>query len=103
MRTIRKRLVSLVALMVAGPCAGYTAESTTARLPSVIEADAFIAKAEAQLAKSRQTLSRTQWVKQNFITFDTDLLAANATESSNNLVVSLLKQATNFDAYEPTL
>jgi peptidyl-dipeptidase A len=98
MRTIRKRLVSLVALMVAGPCAGYTAESTTARLPSVIEADAFIAKAEAQLAKSRQTLSRTQWVKQNFITFDTDLLAADATESSNNLVVSLLKQATNFDA-----
>ena len=62
MRIIRYGLVSLVALAVAGPCTGDAAESTTTGLLSVAEAEAFIAGAEAQLAKSREALSRTLWV-----------------------------------------
>ena len=97
MRIIRYGLVSLVALAVAGPCTGDAAERTSTGLLSVAEAEAFIAGAEAQLAKSREALSRTLWVKQNFITIDTDLLASNATDNYNMLVVDLLKQAKRFD------
>ena len=68
-----------------GHVPGDAAESTTTGLLSVAEADAFIAGAEAQLAKSREALSRTLWVKQNFITIDTDLLASNATDNYNSV------------------
>src|SRR4051794_4927474 len=100
MRTIRNALVGFVALAVACPCIGHTAESSMTGLPSLADADAFVTEAEARLAQSRETLNRTLWVKQNFITFDTDLLAAKATEDYNNLIVGLLQQAKTFDGLD---
>ena len=57
-------------------------------------------RAEARLAQSREALNRTLWVKQNLITFDTDLLAAKSTEDYNNLIVGLLQQAKTFDGLD---
>jgi peptidyl-dipeptidase A len=50
--------------------------------PSLTAADAvaFVAEAESQLAKLGQDAERNQWVLANFITFDTELLAAASGE-----------------------
>lgn len=68
--------------------------------PSIAQAEVFVNDAEVRLARARETLNRTLWVKQNFITVDTDQLAADATEAYNNLIVDLLKQAKTYDSLD---
>jgi peptidyl-dipeptidase A len=100
MRAIRHTLLGLVALAAACPCSGYAADSAAAVAPSAAQAEAFVNDAEARLAQARESLNRALWVKQNFITFDTDQLAADATENYNNLIVGLLGQAKAYDGLD---
>ncbi|WP_159715770.1 M2 family metallopeptidase, partial [Geminicoccus flavidas] len=96
----RNLLLGLVALAALHPCPGSAAGDDKVAAPGVAEAQAFVDEAEAQLARARELWNRTLWVKQNFITFDTDLLAANATENYNNLIVGLLGRAKAFDGLD---
>jgi peptidyl-dipeptidase A len=78
----------------AGPAA---ADEAAAGQPTVDEARKFIADAEARLFDLAVETERMQWVQSNFITYDTEVLAAKANEVLTNETVKLIKQAARFD------
>jgi len=61
------------------------------------EAKKFIADAEAKLLEVNVEAGRADWVKDTYITEDTEILAAKADERAINAGVELAKQATRFD------
>ena len=61
------------------------------------EAKKFIEDAEAKLLEVNVEASRADWVKDTYITEDTEILAAKADERAINAGVELAKQATRFD------
>jgi peptidyl-dipeptidase A len=65
--------------------------------PSVAEAEAFLKNAEQRILQLSVEAGRADWVKLNFITEDTELLAAKADERAINAGVELAKQAVRFD------
>lgn len=65
--------------------------------PTADEAKAFLDDAEARLLDLSVKQSRASWVEENFITVDTEALAADAGEKLNTLSVELAKQAARFD------
>jgi peptidyl-dipeptidase A len=65
--------------------------------PTVEEARAFLADAEARLLDLGVKASRAAWVQENFITEDTEQIAANAGEEVNTLSADLAKKAHRFD------
>src|SRR5262249_42257464 len=69
------------------PAPGASAQPKGA--PSVAEAEAFMKKAEAQLEDLGIRASRASWVQENFITDDTEVLAAQAQEKLTALVTQL--------------
>jgi peptidyl-dipeptidase A len=77
------------------PAPGASARSKGA--PAVAEAEAFMKKAEAQLEDLGIRASRASWVQENFITDDTEALAAQAQEKLTALVTQLALDARRFD------
>jgi peptidyl-dipeptidase A len=77
----------------------YTAPPVSARSESVSPARAvsFVADAEARLAEANGDQQRAAWVAENFITHDTQILAAKASEKQIALGVELAKQSAHFD------
>ena len=65
--------------------------------PTVAEAEAFLTNAEQRLLQLSVEMGRADWVKVNFITEDTELLAARADERQINAAVELAKQSVRFD------
>lgn len=61
------------------------------------EATRFVNEAEARLAETNVEQQRAAWVAENFITHDTQILAAQANEKQINLGVDLAKKAARFD------
>ncbi len=57
----------------------------------------FLGDAEARLLTLAVDASRADWVKANFITSDTEILAAKADERLINAAVDLAKQSAQFD------
>jgi peptidyl-dipeptidase A len=64
--------------------------------PTAEEAAKFVADAEERLANLGQHNARVSWVLQNFITMDTELLAARAEEEFTAAQVELAVQAARF-------
>jgi hypothetical protein len=56
--------------------------------PTIEEAKAFLADAEAQLFDLGNKAQRAAWVQENFITDDTNQIAADAGEVVNTLTAS---------------
>jgi peptidyl-dipeptidase A len=65
--------------------------------PTADDAAKFVADAEARLAEVNVEQQRAAWVAENFITYDTQVLAAKASEKQIALGVDLAKQAAPFD------
>jgi peptidyl-dipeptidase A len=65
--------------------------------PTVSEAQEFMSKAEAQLADLSVKVNRAAWVQENFITDDTQALAADAIDQITALTTELVEQAKRFD------
>ena len=65
--------------------------------PTVAEAQAFMKKAEDQLQDLGVRAARAQWVQENFITDDTEILAAQAQEKLTALITQLALDARRFD------
>jgi len=65
--------------------------------PTVAEAEAFMNKAEAQLEDLSIKLNRASWVEENFITDDTQALAADANDQFTAVIEDLVEQAKRFD------
>lgn len=66
--------------------------------PSIEDASHFVSDAEERLAAANVEQQRAAWVAENFITYDTQLLAARAHELQINLGVALAKEAAHFDS-----
>ena len=65
--------------------------------PTVAEAQAFMKKAEDQLLDLGVRASRADWVQENFITDDTETMAAQANEKLTAVVTQLALDARRFD------
>jgi peptidyl-dipeptidase A len=68
--------------------------------PTVEEAVAFVAAAEERLAELGQHSERVAWVLSNFITFDTELLAARAAGEFTAAQVEIASEAARFNNVE---
>jgi peptidyl-dipeptidase A len=76
------------------------APHSEAAAPTVDEAGAFLADAEARLLDLGVKEGRAEWVAENFITEDTGAIAAEAGEKLNTLSVELAKKAAQFDGVQ---
>jgi len=73
---------------------------TTLSKPTAEEAALFVADAEAQLEKLGQINERMSWVLSNFITEDTELLAARTEEEFTAAKVAIAAGAARFNGVE---
>ncbi len=71
--------------------------SAQRREPTVAEADAFIAAAEEHLNELGIKAARAAWVQENFITDDTEQIAADAGNEITMLTVKYAKEGHRFD------
>ncbi len=71
--------------------------SAAPNTPTVAEAKKFLDEAEARLLELTNEAGRAAWVQANFITDDTEALAALANERQIGAAVELAKAATRFD------
>ena len=74
-----------------------TAPATKPPLPTIVEAAKFVTSAESTLAALNVEQQRNEWVQENFITYDTQILASDATAKQVAASVELAKQAAKFD------
>ena len=65
--------------------------------PTPAEAQEFMNQAEAQLADMSVKVSRATWVQENFITDDTQALAADAIDQLTALTTQLVEQSKRFE------
>ena len=72
-------------------------EARLAARPSEGEAKAFLEDAESRLFEAGVKAQRAAWVEENFITVDTEQIAADAGEQVNTLSTELAKKAARFD------
>ena len=107
MRSSAMNTAHVFALLAALIASAFTASpvlsqqmSEAAKPPTPEEAAAFVTKAEADLLEVLIAAERANWVQANFITEDTELLAAAADERATELGVDLAQQATRFDGLE---
>ena len=84
------RILLLLVLVPALP-------AQTASTPTVQEAEDFMKQAEARLSDMSVKVSRAAWVEDNFITEDTEALAADAQDQITALTTDLVEKAKRFD------
>ncbi len=77
-----------------------TADDHTSKAPTAEEAKTFIDNAETTLMEAQTAASRAAWVQANFITHDTQILAAKANEKVIGLTVQLAQEAARFNDLE---
>jgi len=65
--------------------------------PTAAEAQEFMNKAEAQLAELSVKVNRATWVQENFITDDTQAMAADAIDEVTATTSELVEQAKRFE------
>jgi peptidyl-dipeptidase A len=94
-RTIVTSITLLVVL--SGRAARAQQPKPATKPPTVAEAQAFMARAEAELAELSVRQNRADWVAQNFITDDTEELTA---EAQKNFAVAVQRLATRARRYE---
>ena len=68
--------------------------------PTVADAEAFMKKAEAELAENATYTAKASWVQSNFITDDTEALAAYANEQNIKLTTELVEEAKQFEGLD---
>jgi peptidyl-dipeptidase A len=86
-------LVFLILVMNFTSSIGFA--QTTA--PTVAEAEEFMKKAEAQLADLNVKVQRASWVQENFITDDTQAMAADAIDENTAITTQLVEKAKRFE------
>jgi peptidyl-dipeptidase A len=72
-------------------------EAQTSGSPTLAEAQEFMNKAEARLAELSVKVNQANWVHDNFITDDTEALAADANDEITAVTTELVEQAKRFD------
>src|SRR5580704_9708704 len=100
----RQVCVSTVVLCLALGVLGHPAAAQTPA-PTPEEAKKFIEHAEQDLSDLAEKAQRAAWVQNNFITDDTEAIAADADETLNTAATKYAKEAHRFDhvTLEPEL
>jgi len=101
----RNRLVLLAAITIALFSSAISSAAVPkkggapirAQAPTVAEAKAFVDEAEGKLLELSVEASRAGWVQSTYITDDTEVLAAKASERAINAGVGYAKKATRYD------
>ncbi|MGD2167462.1 MAG: M2 family metallopeptidase [Gammaproteobacteria bacterium] len=73
---------------------------TTGTAETIQQATQFIASAEASLSEQRDYAARVMWVRANFITADTNWLAARADAQATELAVALANETRRFEGLD---
>ena len=73
------------------------ATATPGRTPTAAEADAFVARAEKELAEFSIINSRAQWVNSTYITDDSDAVAAHFGTIGTEMSVRLANEAARYN------
>ena len=76
---------------------GTAMPNSAAHAPTVADAEAFMKKAEARLLDLNINAGRTEWVAENFITDDTQQIAAAANSDLIGATTELAESARRFD------
>jgi peptidyl-dipeptidase A len=93
-KTFTKILMKSLALVFLFLAMNVYAQTTA---PTAAEAQKFMNKAEAQLADLSVKVQRASWVQENFITDDTEAMAADAIDENTAVTTELVEQAKRFD------
>ena len=78
-------------------CLSVWMEAQSDSKPTVAEAEKFMSQAETRLSELNTRAARAGWVQENFITADTEMIAADANEQATAAVTELVEQAKRFD------
>jgi peptidyl-dipeptidase A len=92
--------VVLVSLLAVSGLSASAAPPGAAPAASPAEAQAFIERAEARLLELWIKAERADWVQSNFITPDTEILAAEAQQAVIAATMELAAEATRFDGLD---
>src|SRR5215831_15222455 len=65
--------------------------------PTVADAEKFMQKAEARLAELNVAANQANWVHDNFITDDTEALAARTNDEVTAVTTELIEEAKKFE------
>jgi peptidyl-dipeptidase A len=73
------------------------AEAKPSPSPTIVEAEEFMKRAEARLGELNVKVNQANWVHDNFITDDTEALAAATNDENTAVTTELVEQAKRFD------
>lgn len=90
MKHNRRLLLALFLALLLAPAAA------PAQAPAPADAKAFVESAEADFLKASIAAERASWVASNFITEDTEIIAAEASQRRMELLAGLAKEATRY-------
>ncbi|MGH1372255.1 MAG: M2 family metallopeptidase [Cellvibrionaceae bacterium] len=90
-KIVNAALVAIVGLSAIG------CQSVSKPAGSTLSAQAFIEKANADLAKAAQNASHAAWLSSTYINIDSQAVSAKAFQEYNELSVSYAKQAATYD------
>ena len=90
-KIVNAALVAIVGLSAIG------CQSVSKPAGSTMSAQAFIEKANADLAKAAQNASHAAWLSSTYINIDSQAVSAKAFQEYNELSVSYAKQAATYD------
>lgn len=96
MRTPRVT-VSVPVTGVLSVALGFLTSGPAAAAPTAADAEAFVAKAEADLAADNDFQSRVGWVQATYINSDTNWIVAKVGADSTDRAVRYAKEAARFD------
>ncbi|RMH18407.1 MAG: peptidase M2 family protein [Acidobacteria bacterium] len=95
---IPQMLSALLPLLLLAGCAAPAAER--GGKATAAEASAFLDRAEADLSQAQVKAERAGWVQATYITYDTEIIAAEASRVHTDLGVELATAARRFDGLE---
>ena len=99
-RTYRSSRILCFAAIASASVFAFGRPSERPTAPTVADAKAFLDSAEAQVFDLGNKAQRAGWVQENFITVDTEAMAADANEVFTAATVRLSKEAHRFDALQ---
>ena len=86
----------LVCIALAG-CSGNSANNANSSKATVADAEKFVADAEKLYLTVSLNEGRANWVQENFITNDTETIAAQAKDQTIKVVKELAEESRKFD------
>src|SRR5712691_3941859 len=95
---MKNRLAAVAVVITLGTLG--CARNRAAPAPTAAEAKAFLDNVNHTMLKLGVEANQAGWVQQNFITDDTDALAARANQRYIDAIARFVKDATRFDALD---